>query len=222
MRVSILKKGNLSDEISTALQQKIYHGALAAGQRINEIHLSEELGVSRTPLREALQRLVAIDVLDSIPRRGFFVRPLTIKEFSDIYPMRGILDPAALQWAGMPDRGQIEVLKALNSALLLEDDPTTAIQIDDSWHMTLLEHCTNAVIIETIRHFIQRSLRYELAYFTECGGKYNAGMEHAEIIDALENNNLHAACELLRKNLTTGTEPILTWLRERGYHCQRR
>lgn len=215
MPVSIPKRLNLSDQIGLALQEKIYYGVLKGGDRLNEVHLAEELGVSRTPLREALQRLVAIDVLDSIPRRGFFVRPLTLSEFRDIYPMRGVLDPAALAWAGLPGQEQIEVLKALNEALLEEDDPTAAIQIDDMWHMTLLEHCTNKVMIETIQQFIKRSLRYELAYFGESGGRVNAGEEHDLIINALVDENLPLACRHLKQNLTSGTEPIERWLERR-------
>ena len=80
----------------------ILDGRLPAGERINEVRLAAQLGVSRTPLREALARLANEGALRDEPRRGYFVKPLTGEEVRAIYPIRAILDPAALRLAGIP------------------------------------------------------------------------------------------------------------------------
>ena len=76
-----LARDNLSDTVATRLRHLIVDGQLAAGQRINEVHLSQQLGVSRTPLREALARLAQEGALRSVPRIGYFVRTLDVDEF---------------------------------------------------------------------------------------------------------------------------------------------
>ena len=82
--------------------------------RLNEVHLARQLGVSRTPLREALTRLVSEGLVDSRPRRGFFARPLSLGEFRELYPLRAHLDPFALRLAGIPGARRLAALRGLN------------------------------------------------------------------------------------------------------------
>jgi hypothetical protein len=105
-----LVRPNLSGPVADRLREMIVDNRLQAGERINEVHLSARLGVSRTPLREALIRLEAEGALASFPRSGFFVRPLTLAEFEQIYPMRALLDPEALRLAGLPSPKRLERL----------------------------------------------------------------------------------------------------------------
>ena len=74
-------RSNISTDIANQLREMIFARVLEEGSRINEVHLAASLRVSRTPLREALAALVAEGAAYSIPRRGFFVRELTLKEF---------------------------------------------------------------------------------------------------------------------------------------------
>ncbi|MEZ4697448.1 MAG: GntR family transcriptional regulator [Rhodothermales bacterium] len=206
---------NLSDEVADLVSKRIYDGSLPAGSRINEVALSREIGVSRTPLREALQRLVSEEILDSIPRRGFFVRDLSVAEFTDIYAMRSILDPAALQLAGVPARGTLQQLRELNEQLKTADTAVEAIEIDNNWHLTLIGHCNNNTLKGLIRNFMRRTMRYELAYFADASSVHTAGGEHDQILNALDRGALPDAIDGLIRNLTTGAEPILNWLRNR-------
>src|SRR4051812_30166736 len=87
MQSSALKlvHDNLSDALVIELRNQIVDGRLPAGERINEVHLAQALGVSRTPLREALARLAHEGALRAVPRIGYFVRPLTLEELEQIY-----------------------------------------------------------------------------------------------------------------------------------------
>ena len=67
----------MSNDLANSLRDMIIDGDLAPGKRLNEVHLAAELGVSRTPLREALSRLAAEGDVVSVPRHGFFVKALT-------------------------------------------------------------------------------------------------------------------------------------------------
>src|SRR5437763_8883081 len=107
MQSASFERPNISEELANSIRQMIVDGAIPAGSRINEVHLARDLGVSRTPLREAIARLVREDTLVAVPRVGAFVKPLSVDEFDQIYSIRNLLDPEALRIAGMPSQQQL-------------------------------------------------------------------------------------------------------------------
>lgn len=193
----------------------IVDGRLAAGTRVNEVHLAQALGVSRTPLREALSRLVAEGALVVRPRLGYHVRPLTIEEFDQLYDIRPLLDPEALRLAGVPPAPRIAQLDKLNRRLGATRDPEVAITLDDEWHRELLADCPNRVLIELIENIIMRTRRYELALMRETSNVARATEDHARILDALRDGDLRSACAALRHNMQSGRAPIIAWLKAR-------
>ena len=207
---------NLSDVLAMRLRNMVVDGELAEGSRINEVHLAARLGVSRTPLREALARLAQEGALGNVPRIGWFVRPLTLEEFQQIYPIRSYLDPEALRLAGLPPAERIEHLELLNRAIGRTDDPDRIIALDDEWHLELIADCPNQVLLDLIGQFIRRTRRYEVALMRERRNVAVATSNHCDIVAALRRGDLDSACAELRNNLSTGFEPIAAWLRDRN------
>jgi len=207
-----LRRHNLSEELANTVRQMVVDGSLPGGSRINEVHLARELGVSRTPLREAVARLVREGTLVSTPRIGAFVQPLTIEEFDQVYSLRTLLDPEALRLAGVPPVEHLDRLQRLNSRIESAPDPDTIIDLDDEWHLLLIERCPNDVLLELIRDFMRRTRRYELALMREQNQVETAIGVHGEIIAALRRNQLQDACQILRRNMEMGAEPIRRWL----------
>jgi DNA-binding GntR family transcriptional regulator len=206
---------NLAEALVAELREMVVDGRLADGQRVNEVHLATSLGVSRTPLREALGRLAAEGALRSSPRVGYFVRRLTADEFREIYPIRALLDPEALRLAGVPAARQIARLEALNRTILDTEDAEKVISLDDEWHLDLVSGCPNRVLIGLIEQFMSRTRRYELALMRERRNVAGANDGHKRILTALRRGDLDRACDALRRNLQSGAEPILDWLRAR-------
>ena len=206
---------NISEELANTVRQMIVDGMIPAGSRINEVHLARDLGVSRTPLREAIARLVREDTLVAVPRIGAFVKPLSIEEFEQIYPIRALLDPEALRLAGLPSPRQIDRLERLNARIGAASDPDSIIALDDEWHLLLIDHCPNKVLIDLIEKFMPRTRRYELALMRERQQVAVATDTHQEIIAALRSRDLLGAAAILKHNLETGGEPIRRWLLER-------
>jgi len=190
----------------------ITNGILPTESRINEVHLSEQLGVSRTPLREALATLVSEGALENRPRKGNFVRPLTREEFESIYAIRPILDIEALRLSGIPERENLDRLVELNEKLREAKSARTRIARDDDWHLLLVQNCGNQVLLDLIRQFIFRTRRYEIAYLKNSNNASTAYEEHLVIIHALRDGDLSGACDGLKQNLTSGISPILVWL----------
>ena len=209
-----IDKTNLSEDVADQIRGMITNGALPAKSRINEVHLSEQLGISRTPLREALATLVAEGALESRPRKGNFVRPLTREEFESIYAIRPIHDVEALRLSGIPNDENLQRLIDLNEKLRHAQSLRTRISRDDEWHLLLVQNCGNPILLDLIRQFILRTRRYENAYLQDMDNSSTAYEEHLKVIDALHNGDLKGACRALKQNLTSGVEPILAWLDE--------
>jgi DNA-binding GntR family transcriptional regulator len=214
MTHSAFDRPNISTYLCNAIRDDITSGALAAGGRVNEVHLAQRLSVSRTPLREALSHLAAEGLLECIPRRGFFIKPLTVEEVEQLYPLRPLLDPKALHLAGIPDARCLQELRLLNLHIAKSArKPGRIVDLDNEWHRRLLAHCPNRILLAFIEHLISLTRRYEFAYMAEGNNAEAATAEHEAIIDALERGNLASACKLLRQNLTTAKGPLLAWLR---------
>jgi DNA-binding GntR family transcriptional regulator len=214
-RIGSLRRVNISEDVANAIRQMAVDGKLEAGARVNEVHLARELGVSRTPLREAIAALVREGTLVAVPRIGAFVKPLTIDEFEQIYPIRALLDPEALRLAGIPPKQRIDQLERLNKRLADAIDADQIIALDDEWHLLLVRDCPNQVLLALIQEFMRRTHRYELALMREQENVAAATDEHEAIIQALRASDLHQAVKALRRNLQGGLEPILEWLRAR-------
>ena len=210
-----LVRANISDSVANELRNMIVDGRLPAGERINEVHLSAQLGISRTPLREALALLAHEGALRGVPRIGYFVRPLSLEEFEQIYDIRPLLDPEALRLAGLPPRDRLEMLGELNERIAKAHGADTIIALDDEWHLELIADCPNKVLVDLIKQFIQRTHRYEIALMREQKNVRMATSNHREIMAALRRRDLKAACAALRTNLQTGRAPIVAWLQAR-------
>jgi DNA-binding GntR family transcriptional regulator len=208
-----LVRPNLNDELAQSVRRMILDGSLAPG-RVNEVHLAAALGVSRTPLREALMRLVSEGALTSIARRGFFVAALSVEEVEQLYPIRAILDPAALRLAGIPPPARLKRLKDINRRFAAAASPEQAVRLDDQWHFELLADA-NPILLGFIQQAIWRTRRYELAFMKGKPNVTKAVDEHEEIIAALEKGDLDRACAALTRNMSSAKEPILQYLRQR-------
>jgi DNA-binding GntR family transcriptional regulator len=215
-KIEPLRRLNISETVADAVRAMIVDGRLAPGERINEVRLSGALGVSRTPLREALNRLASEGALSSTPAIGYSVRPLTVEEFEQLYAIRPLLDPEALRLAGLPSPARLARLEALNRRFGEARDAEAAIALDDDWHRELIAACPNKVLLELIDAMILRTRRYEVALMRETPNRQVASEDHARIMEALRHGDLPAACEGLKHNMETGFQPVLTWLAARA------
>jgi DNA-binding GntR family transcriptional regulator len=213
--VAPIDHGNVSHAVETEVRRLIIDGAFEEGDRLNEVHLAARLGVSRTPVREALNRLVAEGALDARPRIGYSVKPLTEAEFTQLYDIRPILDPAALRLAGIPSRARLDELEKLNRKLDRTRDPEIVIALDDEWHLSLLADCPNRILVGFIENVMLRTRRYEIALMREASGPLGASRGHDDILKSLRAGDMDGACDHLERNMTGGRALILAWLRSR-------
>src|SRR5262245_11772781 len=155
----------LRGEVRRRLLSGLLHGEPAPGTGIQEAALAAELGVSRTPLREALLSLEQEGFLRSEPGRGFFVPPLTIEDAREIYPVVASLEGLALRLAAPIEPDRVERLARLNDELKgAQSDPGRALDLDRAWHALLLERSRNRRLSTAIAGLKGQAYRYEYAY----------------------------------------------------------
>lgn len=199
------------------IRHRIAAGRMPSGQRINETELSRELDVSRTPLREALSRLASEGFVSVRPRRGFYVQSLDPEEVRDLYQVRAILDPAALEMAGLVDPGRLQRLRDINEGIRrAAGDPDALVERDDEWHLELLARCPNGIVLGLIRQFMLRTRPLEREYLSEHANVETMVREHEEIVMSLAEGDLPAAVAGLRANMTSAIPALMEWVRERG------
>lgn len=214
-RIVPIVRVNVTEAVTRELRNLIVDGRLPAGERINEVHVAQQLGVSRTPLREALGRLAQEGALRNTAGVGYFVRDLTLEEFEQIYSIRPLLDPEALRLSGLPPPGRMQRLQKLNAELEETREANAAIDLDDAWHLELVADCPNRVLVDLIQHFTLRTRRYEIALHREQKNIAMTAANHRAIMAALRRLDLKGAIAALRINLASGRAPIVEWLAAR-------
>jgi DNA-binding GntR family transcriptional regulator len=199
----------LRDHVYLELLQRIYRGDIPAGVRIKDSTIASDLGVSRTPVREALLRLARDGVLRGEPGRGFRVRPLDPIELQEVGAILGVLEPLALELSGDFPAPRLDRLRDLVRQLeRTRGDAGRCVDLDDDWHRTLLEGCPNQRLLQLIVTLRQIPRRYLHAYLQGAGRVSLATVYHAKIVESLRQGDREGAAQLLRRQWKKGVEEL--------------
>lgn len=207
----------LRRQVRERLVDGLLRGTPPPGSSINESELSALLGVSRTPLREALLALEREGLVSYAAGRGFFVRPLTVTEAAELYPMVWTLEQLALRSAALRPATDLDALDALNEELRGADgEPDAMLTLDARWHRGLVEPCANRRLLETLETMRAQAFRYEFAFMSESGRLAHSVAQHEAVTAALRSGNLAAAIETLERHWRGGLDFIIPWLQGRA------
>ena len=207
MNEPLIHRQTLRDQIRDAIRKRIIRGDLAAEAKLVETDLAQELGVSRTPLREALIALEQEGFLEALPGRGFSVLPLDAEEYRDLAEIIGHLEAFALGRSAPPTPRQIQELRTANDELRqasdIQDPQQQAdrrLQADLTFHNILLDQCPNQKLLDLLNHLKQQWRRYEYAFWSTVTTEARSADQHAGIIEALAANDLPEAARRLEAN----------------------
>jgi len=214
----LLKRPPLREQIREIVRDWLISGELKPGSDINERELAEELGASRTPVREALLLLALEGFVSLSPYRGYFVAPLTAEEAHQLYPLIGALERYALLRGGLPGAEPREAMESLDVDRRSRDsDPGQHIELDRAWHDALLsESDEDEVLHEELARVKNRVMRYEQAFQREPEDVKQAMEEHAAILEALDEGDLDAAAERLEAHWHSALATLPRWLPSSG------
>jgi DNA-binding GntR family transcriptional regulator len=209
----------LRADVHQELLGLILQGSLAPGQRLRDAELAQQLGVSRTPVREALLRLEREGFISSQLHQGFSVKPLSESEIRDVYPLVGLLECSALDELAAPAGAKLARLDELARAMHQEGaDPLRRIELDQAWHRALLAECGNQHLARILGDLKQILFRYEYAFMQVPEWVEESAQEHEAIAQALERGRRRDAVRLLDAHWDRTMKAILATFFEKEKH----
>ena len=198
--------------IYETLKQMAVGYQLRPGDRLNEVVLSRQLGVSRTPLREALNRLVTENMFDFRPGAGFFCRPLEAKTVFDLYEMRRIIEVAAARLAC--ERASDDELGELRGELLESGIDITGLTVaeacdrDEAFHTGIARLSGNAVLLAQLERINER-IRYIRWVSLTLGQLRKSKGEHVALAEALVARDAVTAERIVTTHITKRIEDVI-------------
>ncbi|HEU4524620.1 MAG TPA: GntR family transcriptional regulator [Gemmatimonadales bacterium] len=204
----------LGDQVYLQLLSRIERGTLPSASKLRDGAIAIELGVSRTPVREALVRLAREGILSAEPGKGFRLTPMTSTELRDIASILAALEPLALDQSPEPSKDRLdrlgEVVRRLEQT---RGDIAACVELDDQFHRVLLDGCPNRRLLGLL-DTLRRSLRRYLHHYLQRGGRVSLStVQHTRIAEALRKGDRAGARQLLERKWRRGMDEIEGTLR---------
>ena len=179
----------LRDLVYDELKMKIMMGIITPGTRMMEVELAEEMGVSRTPVREAIRKLEKEGMISIEPRRGAYASSLSSQDMVDILEVRQNMeglaaDLATTRLSDEQKRELLEVSKAFNEAMEAED-MEQMIALDTHFHHLIVEGTGNKLLSVMVGQLQDMVLRFRYLYYDDFRRAEKMPAEHKEILDAI-------------------------------------
>jgi DNA-binding GntR family transcriptional regulator len=200
-----INQKSLAEHIVAELEQKIVNGTLGPGQRIIEQALCKTFGVSRSPVREALQILESRGFVVREPRKGVSVAKVSPQEAEDIYRIRACLEGLAMSLAVQNRTPELlQTLKKLNQQMVdaaARQRIATYQAINERFHAALIAASGSLRLIQLIQSFDKQTVRYRLAVTSAPGWMAHSTKIHEAIVAAFDAGEAEAAERIRRDSI---------------------
>jgi DNA-binding GntR family transcriptional regulator len=201
----------LRDEAYTRLRDWILDGTLAPGEPLRDEALAEGMGISRTPVREALQRLEDDGLVMTAANRRTFVSPVSLHQAREIFPVVAVLEELALDLATPRlDADALGQMREANRELetaLGAGDAAAALAADTVFHGVFVARSDNHELVSTLAELKYKMRRIERAFWGSSDRSVSV-VDHAQLISAIERGDRASSRRVLRRNWERG----LNWL----------
>lgn len=210
----------LRELVLEAIREAIVNGTLKPRERLMEIQLAEELGVSRTPIREALRKLELEGFIVMVPRKGAYVADLTFKDIADVFEIRAALEGLAAGLAAEritdEELENMERLLVEKAEAIAEKDIEKLVAADTKFHEVLYQASRNqrlSAIISNLRVQIQRFRTLSLSY---PGRSKQSLEEHRLIVEAIQSRDVQAAHQAAQDHIENAENGIIESINKDG------
>ena len=209
----------LRDVVFNTLRQAILRGELKPGERLMEIQLANKLGVSRTPIREAIRKLELEGLVLMIPRKGAEVAEITEKNMRDVLEVRKALEELAVQLAcDKITKEEIEEMKKAAEdfkKILKSKDITEIAEADVRFHDIIYMATDNQKLIQLLNNLREQMYRYRIEYLKKKECYPQLLNEHQTIIDAIAGHDKELATKFTSQHIKNQAETVVGTIREK-------
>ena len=208
----------LREVVSETLRQAIQDGVLKPGERLMEIPLAEELGVSRTPIREAIRKLELEGFVIMIPRRGTYVANITLKDITQVFEIRSALEELAAGLAAERiTEDEIETLERMLveiGDLMEAKDMEKVLAADVEFHEILYKASRNDRLAEIVHNLREQTSRFRSFSMNQPGRLTKTWEEHRQLVEAIGSHNASQAQKIARLHMEHSEQTLLKGLED--------
>ncbi|MGD1947058.1 MAG: GntR family transcriptional regulator [Croceivirga sp.] len=195
----------LRDRVKAHLLESIHHGEIQFGHSLNLAALSRKLGVSVTPIREALSQLEQCGIVKAIPNRGFIVPEFSIQEAKNLFSTLAELQVLALESSTF-DEMQLAQLSDEQRLLQQTHTPSARLASRVTFHRLLRQQCENRILLDLITNLEARVVFYEQVFIMDAAFYEQIDNQNDAILRSIQENNIPTAALILKMNWMTVAE----------------
>jgi DNA-binding GntR family transcriptional regulator len=203
----------LRDQVYRHILDRIHRGELTPGVRVRDTALATQLGVSRTPVREALLRLSRDGVLEADMGRGFRLRPLARDEIREVGAILGALEALAFELSPDFPEERLRQLAEIDRKLeQTRGDVAACLDLEDEWHLALLAGCPNRRLLELVGRLRQVPRRYLSAYMRAAGRLTLSTAPHGKVLQVLRQGDRAEGLKVFQHQWRRGIAELEAWI----------
>lgn len=203
----------LREVVCETLRDAIRRGLLKPGERLMEIQLAEELGVSRTPVREAIRRLELEGYVIMMPRRGTYVATLSIRDINEVFEIRTSLESLSSGLAAErvtdEELEQLQRLLVKNGAYIESGDMDKIVKTDAEFHDLLYKASRNQRLVGIISNLREQLTRFRTMSMSFPGRLKATLEEHRLIVEAIAQGDVRAARKAAEHHMEKSEQTLL-------------
>ena len=210
-------RGSLVTKAYREIRQRILDNVYPAGHRALEQEYADELGLSRTPVREALLKLASEGLVEVMPRHGTRVLPVSPDDMREIYEMLAALEPMAAELVARKKlpaadlKPLVDASRDMTSALRADDLDAWA-EADERYHRLLIALAGNRLLADAVQGLWDRAHRARMVTLRLRPKPVNSTAEHSAIVDAIRAGDAATAARLYRGHRERGSSELLALL----------
>ena len=208
----------LRDVVFNTLREAILKGDLKPGERLMELQLASKLGVSRTPIREAIRMLEQEGLAVTTPRKGAEVAKMTLKDMEDVLEIRDALDELAVRIACQKisdeQLKQLEDMKELFEKSTQTGNVKKIAEADVTFHDVIYEATGNPKLVTLLNNLREQVYRYRVEYIKDPKNYPTLIAEHEAILESLKNRDVKNAVEAMHVHVANQAEAVKTVIQE--------
>jgi DNA-binding GntR family transcriptional regulator len=205
LSVPTLQRANLREQALSVIREALITGQIVPGVVYSAAALAAELGVSNSPVREAMLALVDDGLMEVVPNRGYRPVALSSSDLSEIAQLRTLLEvPAAGLVAEMDlaeRRAELEALVDLIEKAAASGDVSGNLAADRQFHLTLVDVCGNRRLTQQVARLRDQTRLYNLHHLAQTGALVASAGEHRPLLTAIVAHDRHRAETLMRAHL---------------------
>ena len=216
----------LRDVVFQTLRKAILKGELQPGERLMEVQLANRLGVSRTPIREAIRKLELEGLVLMIPRKGAEVAKISEKSLRDVLEVRRSLEDLAIELACQrmdeEDIKELEEAQDVFAQAIASGDAMAIAESDEHYHDVIYRGTYNDRLVQILYNLREQMYRYRLEYIKDEEKRQILLVEHDMILNALKLRHVQEAKQAVRVHIDNQEITILKNLKEQENDVQRK